>query len=798
MGDRIDFQAIADAALAQAHVLVPRWLPAGRREGHEWRCGSVRGEAGSSFAVNLTTGVWADFSGDDDRGGDLVSLYAAIFTQNDQGKAARELSRELGMVDRSLAVQPARPAAGGERKTPWQPVLPVPSDAPAAPVAHSVRGRPACAWTYRDALGRMLGVVYRFQTSDGGKEVLPCVWATNPTTGLSEWRWLSFPVPRPLYGLDGLRERKPVLIVEGEKCRDAAQAALGEWFDVISWPGGGKAVSKADWSPLQGRRVIIWPDCDAKRVKGPEPESERPLLPAEKQPGIQAANAIAGILQGLGCLMRMVDIPAPGEKPDGWDVADAIAEGLTGRELFEWIKARLREPDVAQAHDPSPAHVTDGPPPELPSTPDGAGAGERWDARLLRKARGGYEDCKENVAIALEDHPRLAGLLAYNEFSGRIEKRREPPWASQPGEWTEDDDRELSMWLGMRCELLIRATSTVAEGVRIVANRNRYHPVRAWLEGLEWDGHDRLSFWLRDCLGVEDTEYASLVGTLWMRQAVNRIIYPGSKGDYALILEGSQGLRKSTALRRLGGEWYSDAPLDLQSKDAFLALNGVWIYEIAELDAFNRAESTRIKAFMTMNEDRYRPPYGSRYISQPRQTVFAGTTNNDEYHKDPTGNRRFWSVLCHLVDLELIDAWREQLFAQALAEVQEGKPAYPTREEERRLIVPEQERREIVDPWMEYITRWINEPERALTNTFSTGEILAGAIKMTAERMDGQRSAATRVGNCMKKLGWTKRRASIGDARPWVYERPKAAPAAEPASPGGSHLNGAEADVLPL
>jgi predicted P-loop ATPase len=242
----------------------------------------------------------------------------------------------------------------------------------------------------------------------------------------------------------------------------------------------------------------------------------------------------------------------------------------------------------------------------------------------------------------------------------------------------------------------------------------------------------------------------------------------------------------------LGGEFFSDAPLDLNSKDAFMAIDGVWIYEIAELDAFNRSEATRIKAFMTMAEDRYRPPYGSRYISRPRQTVFCGTTNNDEYHKDPTGNRRFWSVLCHAVDLDLVQRQREQMFAQAIAEIQEGKPAYPTREEERRLIVPEQERREIVDPWMEYIIHWINDAERAVLREFSTAQILKGAIMMAADRMDGQRSAATRVGNCMKKLGWTKRRGSDGDRRPWVYVRP------ESALPSGSITSVEEADALPI
>lgn len=792
MADRIDFESIAQAALARADTLVPAWLSGGRREGHEWRCGSLAGDAGSSFSVNLTTGAWADFAGDQDRGGDLISLYAAIFTDGDQGRAARELAQQLAMVPSSLMSSraPAKQAAVKPRdakRSPWVPILPVPADAPAPPVAHTVRGRPEATWEYRNEQGELLGVVYRFLTSDGGKEVLPCVWAQEPGRNLTEWRWLSMPEPRPLYGLQRLRAGKAVLVVEGEKCVDAAWEQLSEWFDVLSWPGGGKAVDKANWEPLRGRKVIVWPDCDSKREKGEGEPQSRPFLPAAKQPGMRAAEAVAAQALRLDCAVRIVDIAAPGEMIDGWDVADAIQGGLTGRTLRDWVLQHLREPTN---NNPTTPVTT---PPDDAYPPDLAGAGNNhWAERLLRRPRGGWEDCKENVAIALEDHPLLKGLLAFNEFSGRIEKRRDPPWATRPGEWTEDDDRELSMWLGVSCELLIRSTSTVVEGVKIIANRNRHHPVREWLESLEWDGIDRNSTWLRDCLGVEDTEYASLVGTLWLRQAVNRILHPGIKADYALILEGLQGLQKSAALRKLGGDFFSDAPLDLNSKDAFMAIDGVWIYEIAELDAFNRSEATRIKAFMTMAEDRYRPPYGSRYISRPRQTVFCGTTNNDEYHKDPTGNRRFWSVLCHAVDLDLVQRLREQMFAQAIAEILEGKPAYPTREEERRLIVPEQERREIVDPWMEYIIHWINDAERSLHREFSTAQILKGAIQMAADRMDGQRSAATRVGNCMKKLGWAKRRGTQDDRRPWVYVRP------ESALPSGSIVNGVEADALPI
>lgn len=172
------------------------------------------------------------------------------------------------------ARKPARGKDGDAGACPWVPILPAPDDADEPPKAHIKRGQPEHVWCYRDADGKALGYVYRFKTSTGGKEVLPLVYARHAITGAQEWRWMAFPEPRPLYGLDRLAAKPDatVLLVEGEKCADAAAAMLPE-YAVVSWPGGGKAVKKADWRPLAGRKVIAWPDADAKRV---------PLTKAEK------------------------------------------------------------------------------------------------------------------------------------------------------------------------------------------------------------------------------------------------------------------------------------------------------------------------------------------------------------------------------------------------------------------------------------------------------------------------------------------------------------------------------------
>lgn len=787
MNKRIDFKAIAEAALGRSEVLVSQWLPNGRKEGHEWSCGDLQGNAGHSMKVNLVTGVWADFASDA-KGGDLISLYAAIFTGNDQARAARELGEQLGItgaakspvVAKAVTGTSTGPSAQAKKRTPWIPMDSAPDHAGAMPVAHIKRGKPEAVWEYRTREGVLIGAVYRFRTSDGGKEVLPCVWAKHEVSGALEWRWMSFAEPRPLYGSHRLTnatgpEAKPVLIVEGEKCVDAAFGALKDKFDVVTWPGGGKAVHKADFTALKGRKVILWPDCDAKREIENDPNS--PLKKAEKQPGVAAMMSVAKVTHELGCQVYLVEIPAPGERADGWDVADFIEEGVSADDLVVWMRERT-------------VKLFDEKTPESISTPEAASAEtiESWWDVLLRGDRGNYRDCKENVTLALKTHPDLDGLVAYNEFTTNVYKMRRAPWDNdkipfKPQEWKISDDRELSFWLATNCDLSIGSTGTIGEGVQVHAQRNEYHPVKNWLRSLKWDGQDRNQTWLHDLLGVADTPYSRLVGKLWLRQAVSRVMEPGCKADYALILEGPQGINKSTALSLLGGEYYSDATLNLQDKDASIALAGVWIMEIAELDAFNRAESTRIKQFMTQTHDRFRPPYEKRFVNLPRQTVFAGTTNNYEYHKDPTGSRRFWSVLCTKINLDLISKWREQMFAQAFAEVEAGKSHFPSREEEASLIAPEQEQREIVDPWYLAIRDWLQESGQKTVNEFTNLKIITEALSMKLEKVDGNRGTSTRVGSIMHKLGWQKTRVSKGGKRDHYYSRPEADRAPSSVSP---------------
>lgn len=218
MTSPLPFAAIAAAALNQSESLVAEWLPGGQKVGPEWKALNPTRADGKigSFSVNLVTGAWGDFACDD-KGGDLVSLYAYVFHYGDQGKAAVELADRFGIAlpplekdkkrSRKAAPPPAEPPPPPAEKPPrtwWQPIRPVPNDAPAMPKAHPARGVPARISTYREEDGRLIGYVCRFVTSDGGKDDIPLSFCRHEKSGKQEWRWMSFGKPRPMYGLEQL------------------------------------------------------------------------------------------------------------------------------------------------------------------------------------------------------------------------------------------------------------------------------------------------------------------------------------------------------------------------------------------------------------------------------------------------------------------------------------------------------------------------------------------------------------------------------------------------------------------
>ncbi len=299
----------------------------------------------------------------------------------------------------------------------------------------------------------------------------------------------------------------------------------------------------------------------------------------------------------------------------------------------------------------------------------------RWANQLRLDLAGTPERNEANVITALSCDEAFAGTLVFDEFRQEIMVARKLPWDDQliplPRPWADADDVRCAEWLQRR-EINVPPV-VVSRSVTAVARDIRIHPVRDYLNGLVWDGVPRLDSWTLTYLGADDTPLNRAFGALWAISAIARIMQPGAKADHMLILEGPQGARKSTALKVLAGaDWFTDELAEIGSKDAAQQMRGVWIIEIAELDAIGRAEVSRIKAFLSRTVDRYRPPYGRYVIDVPRQCVFAGSVNPDTYLRDETGNRRFWPVRCGTIDLDALRRDRDQLWAEAVVRYREG------------------------------------------------------------------------------------------------------------------------------
>lgn len=774
---RIDFKQVAAEALGAADRLVPQWLPGGRREGSEWKARNpVRNdERLGSFSVNLKSGVWSDFA-TGDKGGDLISLYAYLFEGGSQARAARKLAEDLRISP--APAQQSSPPPAEKARTQWVPVTPVPVSAPLPPKAHPHRGLPAKTWMYRDADGRSLGYVYRFETSDGGKDLIPLVWARHAKSGKAEWRWQQWAVPRPLYLPLGLSEdaARTALVVEGEKCADVAQLHLADpgGFEVVSWPGGGKAVSKVDWSPLAGRQVIIWPDCDSQRFGKNHPRAGE-LMPAEDQPGAKAAAAIAAELVKLGCSVEIVEIPGPGERKNGWDVADAVEDGWPAERLLDFIANR--KPFVAQSPDTPP----DAQPPEPTKAARAGkkggkpkavrGSGAPWEGMLLER-RGEIAPVLANVVQILTNHADWSGVIRENLFLARPYKCKPMPGidGDEPGEWEDIDTSRTVIWLTDHYGMA-PAGEIVDKAVDVVARANAWHPVRDWIDGLAWDGRGRIDHWLQDYLQVPDSQYARLVSRWYLIAMVARVFRPGVKFDTCLVLEGDQGRKKSSALRVLADPWFSDTELDLSSKDSMSSIRGKWLHEFGEMGSIARAEATRQKSFLSRQIDEFRPVYGRREVRAPRQLVFAGTTNEWQWQKDSTGGRRFWPVeVTGEVDADGLAKVREQLFAEAKRAFDDGERWWPTADEQREVFDPQQLAREAEDAFFEAIHDWLEESS---LEEFTLHHVLTEALKLDAGRMT--RDVQTRVGQQLKKLGCRRKERRNGVVR-FVYLRPEWTP----------------------
>ena len=265
-----------------------------------------------------------------------------------------------------------------------------------------------------------------------------------------------------------------------------------------------------------------------------------------------------------------------------------------------------------------------------------------WQGQLKLTEKGAIAMTIENVVIVLRHDPGLRGCLALNEMEHTIVLKGDTPWRKAGGQWIDSDDAALRYYLERKYGL--SSKDKIFDAVNVVATENSFHPVKEYLEGCTWDEVPRVETLLVDYLGADDNAYTRAVTRKTLVAAVARIYRPGCKFDHMLTLRGRQGLGKSSFFNKLGGPWFSDSLSSMQGKDAFEQVLGVWIMEVGELAGMRKAEVETIKLFISKQVDRFRPAYGRRTQEFPRQCIFIGTTNEQQFLRDTTGNRRFWVV----------------------------------------------------------------------------------------------------------------------------------------------------------
>ncbi len=386
-----------------------------------------------------------------------------------------------------------------------------------------------------------------------------------------------------------------------------------------------------------------------------------------------------------------------------------------------------------------------------PAVPETDESEAEWRKGLTYRQSGQdlvVEKTAGNLALYLANDEKWRGCIAYDELAHCVTWIKPPfsiPGMEAPSGRLIDEHYTWVQQAARWSWSMQWSRTAVIEAGALAARVKSVHPVKAYLDGLSWDGVPRLDNWLATYLG--SSERAAAVGRWWLVSAVARAYRPGCQADHVLVLEGRQGLGKSSAIRALGGDWYSGNLGKLSTVDGPQSLLGKWIIEIGELDALKGMAATRVKDFISLTCDDYRPSYGRNTVHRLRQCVFCGSTNEGAYLHDPTGSRRFWPVKVSKVDLDALVRDRDQLWAQARDAYMDGARWWPRGQEENEALARAAEERFAVDPWEDEIKEWV----MAQSGGFSVNEALS-QLGVDVDRRTTRDSM--RVGAILRRLGF--------------------------------------------
>lgn len=733
----LDFEGLANYLLGRSMEVITRLLPNGKLRGNEYVCGDLDGGEGDSMRVNTNTGLWAEFNGNE-KGGDLISLYAAK-NRIGNGEAAKRLAIEYN-YDLMKNIAPKKGTSAIN-------VMAPPPEDNSMPNFELTNGNKLTAtWEYKDSDGYRLFYVSRYDGPDG-KSFMPRCYI-----GKGQWAAKAWPAPRPLYGLELLKQYpdKPILIVEGEKAADAARLICGHNYVVVTWPNGAKAWAKADWSVLFGREnILICSDADKS--------------------GMEAAQGIASLLYGHVGQIKIID---PKDMPAGWDLADNPE--WTWKYFVDWARKRLSvfeiqtvipeivKPPEAAIIDNSKnltlnVQVGESDPPPAPSV------STKWVQYGLALTDGRVPVCNINNTIKiLNNDPLFNKTIWYDDFHKRIF------WTNEKGktrEWRDVDTINLASYMQDVLAMRRLSDEMVYKAVVSYAEKNMRNEPLEWLSSLAWDKKPRLDGFFPNFMGVESTDYTRAAGKNFWISMVARVLRPGVKADNMIILEGKQGRFKSTALNAIGGKFYTECHESVMSKDFYLVLQGKFLIEVSELDAFSRVESNTIKKVVSNQTDRFRTPYGRLAEDYPRQCVFVGTTNDDLYLRDHTGGRRFWPIKIGRIDIKKIEAERDQLFAEAVFRFKADEDWYYMPEEEAEEV---QESRRQRDEWEDVVADYV-----AGQNEVSLKQIALEVLHIEIAKLDI--GIQRRIGRILTSLYYSRRNVRHGESvlKRWIKIPPQ-------------------------
>jgi predicted P-loop ATPase len=399
-----------------------------------------------------------------------------------------------------------------------------------------------------------------------------------------------------------------------------------------------------------------------------------------------------------------------------------------------------------------------------------------WDVVKMPKSYQGKDILRNtynNIINLLECKKDLFGSYRYNEFTADVEIVKYKPWMKigYIGKMIDDKDI-LSLRDKLRSYNIQPNSGTVIDAVTTHASNYPYHPVRDYLTNLTWDGQSRVDTWLSTYCHAENNEYVSYIGKMLLVAACARVDKPGIKYDHMLILEGKQGIKKSSLVAALGGAWAGECNIIARDKDTVDKMRGKWIIEVPEMVCFRRQEIESIKAFISNPKDRVRLAYARKAEDFPRQNVFVGTFNPESspqgYLTDMSGNRRFLPVLVDDIDINSVIRDRDQIFAEAWQVYKSGFDLYIKDRAIHEMAVEQQKCREMYDEMQDSVSEYLNlKPVEYVTgvevwvNGFGKPK---GDFKVGEQR---------RVGSIMKNLGWSRKQKKEDGCNFWAYFNPK-------------------------